>query len=140
MTDYPRLLTGSLLELHFRLARLSAMLVATDPPSSAFKQLTFPASPFTAHPNPVFRPNMFRKAFGTDMVRMGDYYRYAVKSEAHCLAALEEECSNEPSVVLHPDHRWDDGTPRVISDCHFRETATEYDRKPGIKWLSCTAK
>ena len=32
------------------------------------------------------------------------------------------------------------GDPRVISDCHFRKTATEYDRKPGIKWLSCTAK
>ena len=29
---------------------------------------------------------------------------------------------------------------RVISDCHFRKTATEYDRKPGINWLSCTAK
>ena len=33
-----------------------------------------------------------------------------------------------------------DGAARVISDCHFRKTATEYDRKPGIKWLSCTAK
>jgi hypothetical protein len=31
------------------------------------------------------------------------------------------------------------GPCRVISDCHFRKTATEYDRKPGIKWLSCTA-
>jgi hypothetical protein len=29
---------------------------------------------------------------------------------------------------------------RVVSDCHFRKTATEYDGKPGIKWLSCTAK
>jgi hypothetical protein len=29
---------------------------------------------------------------------------------------------------------------RVISDYHFRKTATEYDRKPGMKWLSCTAK
>jgi hypothetical protein len=29
---------------------------------------------------------------------------------------------------------------RVISDCHFRKTGTEYDRKPGIKWLSCTEK
>jgi hypothetical protein len=28
----------------------------------------------------------------------------------------------------------------VISDCHFKETTTEYDRKIGIKWLSCTAK
>ena len=26
------------------------------------------------------------------------------------------------------------------SDCHFRITATEYDRKPCINWLSCTAK
>jgi hypothetical protein len=35
-----------------------------------------------------------------------------------------------------------DGTVnlRVISDCHFRRTATEYDRKPGIKWLRCTEK
>ena len=29
---------------------------------------------------------------------------------------------------------------RVISDCHFGKTATEYDRKLGIKWLSCTEK
>jgi hypothetical protein len=29
---------------------------------------------------------------------------------------------------------------RVISDCHFRKTATEYDRKTGIKWLSYTEK
>ena len=29
---------------------------------------------------------------------------------------------------------------RVISDCHFRKTATEFDRKPGIKWLSGTVK
>jgi hypothetical protein len=29
---------------------------------------------------------------------------------------------------------------RVISDCHFRKTATEYNRKTGIKWLSCTEK
>jgi hypothetical protein len=33
-----------------------------------------------------------------------------------------------------------DGEIRVISDCHFRKTATEYDSKPGIKWLSCTEK
>ena len=32
------------------------------------------------------------------------------------------------------------GAIRVISDCHFRKIATEYDRKPGIKWLSCTGK
>ena len=29
---------------------------------------------------------------------------------------------------------------RVISDCHFRKAATEFDRKPGIKWLSGAAK
>ena len=29
---------------------------------------------------------------------------------------------------------------RVISDCHFRKTDAEYDRKPGIKWLRCTEK
>jgi hypothetical protein len=32
------------------------------------------------------------------------------------------------------------GADRVISDCHFRKTPTEYDRKSGIKRLSCTAK
>ena len=30
--------------------------------------------------------------------------------------------------------------PWVVSDSHFRKTATEYDRKPGIKWLGCAAK
>ena len=29
---------------------------------------------------------------------------------------------------------------RVMSDCHFRKTVTEYDRKSGIEWLSCTGK
>ena len=32
------------------------------------------------------------------------------------------------------------GASRVISDCHFRKTATEHVRKPAIEWLSCTAK
>jgi hypothetical protein len=32
------------------------------------------------------------------------------------------------------------GAARAISDCHFRKTATEYDREPGIKWLGCTEK
>ena len=32
------------------------------------------------------------------------------------------------------------GEDRDKSDCHFKKTATEYDRKSGIKWLSCTAK
>jgi hypothetical protein len=30
--------------------------------------------------------------------------------------------------------------PRVIFDCHFRKTGTEYDRKSGRKWLGCTEK
>ena len=32
------------------------------------------------------------------------------------------------------------GVPRGKFDCHFRNKATEYDSKLGIKWLSCTAK
>jgi hypothetical protein len=32
------------------------------------------------------------------------------------------------------------GAARDKSDCHFRKTATEYDREPGIKRLRCTAK
>jgi hypothetical protein len=32
------------------------------------------------------------------------------------------------------------GAARDKSDCCFRKTATEYDRKPGMKWLSYTAK
>jgi hypothetical protein len=33
------------------------------------------------------------------------------------------------------------GGARDESDCHFSNTATdEYDKRPGIKWVSCTAK
>jgi hypothetical protein len=32
------------------------------------------------------------------------------------------------------------GGCRDKSDWHFRKTATEYDRKPGITWLRCAAK
>jgi hypothetical protein len=32
------------------------------------------------------------------------------------------------------------GSQVGISDCHCRKIATEYDRKPGIQWFSCTAK
>ena len=45
---------------------------------------------------------MFKKAFSTDGVRMALHYRYAIKDEAHCIAALEEECANEPSLVPSP--------------------------------------
>ena len=36
--------------------------------------------------------------------------------------------------------RADRDSGRAISDCHFRKTGIEYDRKHGIKWLSCTEK
>ena len=78
----------SLAELHDRLAALSAELTATDPPSSAFSQLTFPSGAGSAHPAPVFRPNCFKKALSTDGVRMAAHYRYAIKDESHCVAAL----------------------------------------------------
>ena len=29
---------------------------------------------------------------------------------------------------------------RVVPDSHLRKAATEYDRKPGITWWSCTEK
>jgi beta-glucosidase-like glycosyl hydrolase len=50
-----------------------------------------------------------------------------------------------PNINIVRDPRWGrlletPGEDRVISDCHFRKTATEYDRKTGIKWLSCTEK
>ena len=32
------------------------------------------------------------------------------------------------------------GGARVVSECHLRKTATEYDRKPGIKWSSGAGK
>jgi hypothetical protein len=41
---------------------------------------------------------------------------------------------------LKSEKVWGERASRVTSDCHFRKTATEYDRKPGIKWLRCTAK
>jgi hypothetical protein len=40
----------------------------------------------------------------------------------------------------HGPWRADRGTCRVISDCHFRKTATEYDRETGITRMSCTEK
>jgi hypothetical protein len=42
--------------------------------------------------------------------------------------------------VNNPESRCNLGAPRVISDCHFRKTATECDRKTAIKRLSCTEK
>ena len=54
---------------------------------------------------------------------------------------LRERESQETTEVGDADYyAAADGAPRAKSDCHFKKTATEYDRKPGIKWLSCTAK
>ena len=90
---------SSLAELHERLTALSTELAAADSEGSAFRQLTFPTGT-EANPNPVFRPNPFRKSMSRDGVRLAAHYRYAVKSEGDVVAALEESCANEPSVVL----------------------------------------
>jgi hypothetical protein len=43
-------------------------------------------------------------------------------------------------VLLFVDCVVHGGERRVISDCHFRKVATEYDRENGVKRLSCTEK
>jgi hypothetical protein len=43
-----------------------------------------------------------------------------------------------PSRRVRPQPALD--APGDGSDRHFRKTAPGYDRRPGIKWLSCTAK
>jgi hypothetical protein len=49
------------------------------------------------------------------------------------------ECSPDGRSAPPTLASWRLGT-RVISDCHFRKTGTEYESKPGMKWLSCTEK
>jgi hypothetical protein len=93
---------SSLAELHTRLTELSTVQAAADSEGSAFRQLTFPTGDGEANPNPVFRPNPFRKSMSQDGVRLTAHYRYAVKSEEDVIAALEESCAKEPSVVLPP--------------------------------------
>jgi hypothetical protein len=58
---------------------------------------------------------------------------------ATALFAFPTDDHTRPPLVVSP-HCAGGGDPRVISDCHFRKTATEYDRKNGLKWLSCTEK
>jgi hypothetical protein len=60
---------------------------------TAGSQLTFEGS----HPNPVFRPNRFKKDMGEDAVKMVRYHRYAVKSDQHLLEAIEFSCDKEAS-------------------------------------------
>jgi arylsulfatase A-like enzyme len=57
------------------------------------------------------------------------------------LGALRANGLAEDTLVVYmSDHGEQAGERGVISDCHFRKTATEYGRKTGIKWLSCTEK
>ena len=61
-------------------------------------------------------------------------------------ADRRQTCQNtqSPSISTNsarlPSRSTSCGRVRVVSDCHFRATATGYDTKPGIEWLSCTAK
>jgi hypothetical protein len=50
------------------------------------------------------------------------------------LAPLLDIIGNKQAMAINQAGRG------VVSDCHFRKTGTEYDGKPGIKWLSCTEK
>ena len=60
------------------------------------------------------------------------------RPKRRCLAWAVHACgvTNYSIFELEPSL----GTPRDKSDYHFRKTATEYDRKSGINWFSCTAK
>jgi hypothetical protein len=66
--------------------------------------------------------------------------RQSQGNEAYCsdMGALYVYTTGCPDFAMEHSNR--DGKDRDNSDCHFRKTATEYDRKPGMKWLRCTAK
>jgi len=86
-------------ELHERLAYLSALCIqedAKDQVGNVFSQLTFDGS----NPYPIFEPNMFKKDVGCDGRKITSYYRYAVKSREHCIAAIEYACDSKPSLIL----------------------------------------
>eukprot|EP00933_Yihiella_yeosuensis_P081178 TRINITY_DN94735_c0_g1_i1.p1 TRINITY_DN94735_c0_g1~~TRINITY_DN94735_c0_g1_i1.p1 ORF type:complete len:335 (-),score=55.24 TRINITY_DN94735_c0_g1_i1:39-1043(-) len=86
--------------LHERLSKLSKDLTEKDSlEGGVFMQLQLPESPETAHPNPMFKPNRFKKDVGEDGVKIFRYYRYAVKSEEHMVQALEYSCEKEPSLI-----------------------------------------
>jgi hypothetical protein len=57
-----------------------------------------------------------------------------------CGGCLAERVAAVTKRLADDDHRSSQGAVRDKSVCHFRKTATEYDRKPGINWLSCAAK
>mmetsp|Transcript_61124 Transcript_61124/g.119891 ORF Transcript_61124/g.119891 Transcript_61124/m.119891 type:complete len:655 (+) Transcript_61124:165-2129(+) len=85
-------------ELRIRLQKLSDALSNEDAkcPSSVFQQLTFDGT----NANPCFEPNRFKKDLGVDGRKITAYYRYAVKSPEHAIAAVEFACDAVPSVLL----------------------------------------
>jgi hypothetical protein len=64
------------------------------------------------------------------------YIYYRGTPRRHNKAAKEFNADVDADQDKYPS----EGEDRVISDCHFRKTGTEYDREPGIKRLSGTAK
>jgi len=86
-------------QLRQRMVELSAAI--KDHPSSAFKQVTFSGET----PCPLFKPHFAKRDVGTLMMgrKITDYFRYAIKSEAHVLAALEVMVSSKPSMILKAD-------------------------------------
>jgi hypothetical protein len=87
-----------------------------------------------------FHPHDEHSLHGTTRLRLLEYLR-AVDAHVPVLAAGAREQLADPG--------WCEAfaalpAPAVVggvtSDCHFKKTATEYDRKPGIKWLRCTEK
>ncbi|KAK3285178.1 hypothetical protein CYMTET_7193 [Cymbomonas tetramitiformis] len=83
-------------QLREKLAALSAEESQRDGPGSVFQQLTFGGT----NPNPLFKPNRFKKDHGQDGVKIQQYFRYAVKDEKHVTEALEYSCDNQASKIL----------------------------------------
>ena len=54
------------------------------------------------------------------------------------LAICQPAGQELPAAQGGSSHRAHGGAGRDKSNCHFRKTATEYDRKPDLKCLSCT--
>eukprot|EP00947_MAST-08B_sp_MAST-8B-sp1_P005751 g5751.t1 len=78
------------------LAELSAQLTAADPPSSAFKQVTFAGTTDC----PEFVPNPFKKDMCREChAKLIQHFRAAIKEEKHVKAAVEW-LSKKPSVVF----------------------------------------
>jgi hypothetical protein len=88
---------SNMTELHAKLAELSVACYSEDvATSSVFEQLTFDGT----NPNPVFEPNLFKRDVGCDGRKITTYYRYAIKSPEHVIAAVEFACDSTPSFIL----------------------------------------